>query len=325
MVSFENQAQIETLTEIQRTTITAQPDTVTFALQDPAAISSSLKSAFSVESQQLEINSQLAPINPFTSGRPPTATPATRFTRTIIVPAIAASKTSVAIGQTSATDVYFVGESNGTTTWLTNFTPQQSMTIGTTTVTLSPVPSGSASRTIRSRSVQRGTLTTTITTTPDRPSAFSSGDGGGFTRVGYQGWNSSTTDAAAPMQSGFSSNEGASGLPSSFQVVTIRRSSTVATTASYLSTLATSVALPTGAYGSNVNITFPTDDHDHRKRSARDDRRRAVCEWVTATMRGTPVSWPNNWDGSKTVDCATFTSSTTLQTQPTQRTCDIFD
>ena len=321
MISVGSQHQIETTTETRVTTITAQPDTVTVALQGPDAILSSLNSAFSVESLQLEINSQLAPNNPFTSGRPPTATSAARFTRTIVIPVVEATKTSAASDQISATDVYFIGESNGTTTWLTNFTPHESLTIGTTTVTLSPVPSRSATRTVRSRLTDHATHTNTFTTTITRPKSLPAADGGRLGGVGDQGWNSSTLVLGTATGPRYSTNQGDSTVPSSLRVVTIRRSSAVATTTTtHLSRSPTSRHLPTNAYGTVVNITFPTADYVHQKRSGRDGRRRAICEWVTATMRGSPVSWPNNWDGSKTVDCATIAVNTP-QPLPTPRTC----
>lgn len=315
MIASQNQTQIETTTETQVTTITVQPGTVTVALQGPEAISSSLSSAFSVESQQLEINSQLAPNNPFRSLHPP-PTSATRFTRTLIIPVVEATKTSAASGQTPATDVYFIGESNGTTTWLTNFTPHESMTIGTTTVTLSPVPSESANRNDRSRLTGVATRTMTVT----RPSSVSSANGSGFSGIGYQGWNTSTLAPATAPTENCSTCEGASKISSTFRVITTRRSSALATATVHLSASPTSQALPTNAYGSTVNITFPTADYGLSKRSGADDRRRAVCEWVTATMRGTPASWPNNWDGSKTVNCATVAAST-QQPRHTPRTC----
>ncbi len=318
VVATQNQLQIETTTETRVITVTAQPDTVTVALQGPDAILSSLSSAFSVESQQLEINSQLAPNNPFRSEHP-LPTSATRFTRTLIVPVIEATKTSAASGQISATDVYFLGEHDGTTTWLPNFTPQESMTIGTTTVTLSPVPSVSISRTTRSRLTESATRTNTLTTTVERQNSVASASVGGFGGTGYQGWNASSSAPAMASTSARSMNGGGSGVPSSFQVVTIRRSSAITTMAVEVSPSATSRGLPTNAYGLTVNITFPTANYEHKKRSDRDDRRRAVCEWITATMRGTPVSWPNNYDGSKTVNCATFMPST-QQPQPTSCT-----
>lgn len=315
VISAKNLTEIETTTKTQFTTVTAQPGTVTVALQAPGAISSSLSSAFSIESQQLEINSQLAPNNPFTSGRPPTATSATRFTRTIVVPIVEATKTPAASGQTSATDVYFIGESNGTTTWLTNFTPQESLTIGTTTVTLSPVASASANRTSRSRPAGPPTRTNTVTMTISRPDSLPPANGGRAGAVGDQGWNSSTLILDIATTSGYFTTGGGPEVPSSLRVVTVRRSSTVSATAIQPSASPTSRDLPTGAYGTTVNITFPTADYDYQKRSGRDGRRRAICEWVTATMRGTPVSWPNNWDGSKTVDCATVAMNTP-QSQP---------
>ncbi len=318
MILTQNQTQIETITETSVTTSIAQPGTVTVALQGPGAISSSLSSAFSVESQQLEINSQLAPNNPFTSGHPPTATSATRFTRTIVVPVVEATKTSAASGQNSATDVYYIGESNGTTTWLTNFTPQESMTIGTTTVTLSPVPSASASHINGSSLTVHATHTKSVTMTTRRSNSLSPANAGSFTSIGYQGWNSSVVGSAAATASGYSSDEGGVSAPSSFQTVTVRRSTAINTTTVHLLASPTSLALPTDAYGSTVNLTFPSAGYGHKKRSGEDGRRRAVCEWVTATMRGTPVSWPNNWDGSKTVNCATVASSAP-QPPPTAR------
>lgn len=309
MATAQNQIQTETTTETQVTTITARPGTVTVALQGPDAISSSLSSAISVESQQLEINSQLAPNNPFRSEHP-LPTSATRFTRTIIVPVIEATKTSAASGQTSATDVYFIGENDGTTTWLSNFTPQESMTIGTITVTLSPVPSSSISRTNLSRITESATRTNTLTTTVERQNSAVSASVGGPGDIGYQGWNTSASAPTTASTSAHSMDGGVSGVPSSFQVVTIRRSSAITTTIVEVSRSATSRALPPNAYGSTLNITFPTATYEYEKRFEGDGRRRAVCEWITATMRGTPVSWPNNYDGSKTVNCATFTSST---------------
>ena len=315
VISTHNQSQVETITQIETTTITEQPGTVTVALQDPDAISSSLSSALSVESQQLEINSQLAPINPHTSTRPPPPPSATRFTRTIVVPVVEATKA------TSATDVYFIGESNGTTTWLTNFIPHESMTIGTTTVTLSPVPSVSAGPANASRSTERSIHTSIVTITTSRPGSLSLANGGALGN-GEQGWNSTALAPATAMRSGCSTDGTGLNASSPFTTVTVRRSSVILTTTAQPSTSPIIPDLPADAYGSTVNITFPTADYSHRKRAVEDNRRKAVCEWVTATMRGTPVSWRNNWDGSRTVNCATVgPSGSIVQSQSTLRKC----
>jgi hypothetical protein len=315
VISTQNQIKIETKTETQVQTVTVQPDTVTVALQGPEAISSSLNSAFSVESQQLEINSQIAPNNPFRSLHPPPSS-ATRFTRTIVVPIVEATKTSAASGQPPATDVYFIGESNGEPTWLSNFTPHESMTIGTTTVTLSPMPSKPAKSIHRLEPVSISTQTNT-TMTEDEPNSEST-NGAGFTGMGYEGWNSSARSAATVPSGYCPTCEAASNAPSSFRVITTRRTSSITTITVHQSASVTSEALPTNAYGSAVNITFPTADYGLDKRSGGENRRRAVCEWITATLQGTLASWPNNWDGSKTVNCAEFTVSN-QQPQPTPR------
>lgn len=293
------------MTEV--TTITAQPGTVTVALQGPDAIASSLNSAISIESQQIEINSQLAPINPLTSGRPPTTTSVAYFTRTIIVPVVEATKTSVPDGQSPVSAVYFIGESNGTTSWLSDFTPVQSMTIGTTTVTLSPVPASSRNPVNGSAVIQPATRTEYSTRTTTWQGTSSAAARAFSTSVDYQGWNSSRLDPAA---SGYSTSQGYSNIPSSFRVSTVRRTSAVTTSTVYVSASLTSGSLPTNAHGSTANITFPTANYGSQKRSAEDLRRRAVCEWVTVTMRGIPATWRNNWDGSKTVNCATVPMST---------------
>lgn len=139
VVSLQNQTQIGTTTETQVSTVTVQPSLLTVALEGPAAISSSLGYVISVESAQIEINSQLAPINPLTSTRPSVAPSPKTFTRDIVVPAAEASKTTGSDGKPLPTDVYFIAESNSTTKWLTNYVPPSALTIGTTTITISPV------------------------------------------------------------------------------------------------------------------------------------------------------------------------------------------
>ena len=315
VISTQNKIKIETKTETQVLTVTVQPDTVTVALQGPEAISSSLNSAFSVESQQLEINSQIAPNNPYRSLHPPPSS-ATRFTRTIVIPIVEATKTSAASGQPPATDVYFIGESNGEPTWLSNFTPHESMIIGTTTVTLSPVPSKPAKSTHRLKPVSMSPQTNTTMTGNEANS--SSTNGAGFTGMGYEGWNTSARSAATVPSGYCPTCETGSNAPSSFRVITTRRTSSITTITVHRTASIPSQALPTNAYGSTVNITFPTTDYGLDKRSGGDYPKRAVCEWITATLQGTLASWPNNWDGSKTVNCAEFTASA-QQPQSTPR------
>lgn len=308
------------ITETQLVTVTARPGTVTVALQGPAAISSSLSSAFSVESQQLEIDSQLAPNNPLTSGHTLTTTSATRFTRTIVVPVVEATETSSPTGPPPSIDVYFISESNGTTTWLTNFTPEQSMTIGTTTITLSPIPSTSLTSGNSSMPITRATHTNSSTTTINRPGSLLVSLSGGLSGAQYQGWNASTADQATVVTS-----SGCTNATSSVRTVTIRRSSTITTETKHASTSPTSHALPTDGSGSIVNITFPTATYGDQKRGAvARDLRREVCEWVTATMRGEAVSWRNNWDGSKTVDCLATTTPILGTDETTRRTYSQF-
>jgi hypothetical protein len=275
------------------------------ALQEPAAISSSLSSAFSVKSKQLEIDSQLAPNNPLTSDRPITSTSATQFTRTIVVPVIEATGTFISTGPPASTDVYFIGMQNGSTTWMPDLTPDESVTIGTTTVTLSPLHSDSEAF--------RSSSTLTIGAVDTNALALSTGHLGASTTApndgldggAYPGWNASTFEQVGPTSgSSCATDLGGTNTTTPTQAVTTHQSSVPSTETIPFTKSPVSHTLPTDASGLTVNITFPTASHGPQKRgSLNEDRRLAVCEWVTATMRGIPASWRNNWDGSKTVEC----------------------
>jgi len=199
---------------------------------------------------------------------------------------------------------------------LSNFTPHESMIIGTTTVTLSPVPSKPAKSTHRLKPVSMSPQTNTTMTGNEANS--SSTNGAGFTGMGYEGWNTSARSAATVPSDYCPTCETGSNAPSSFRVITTRRTSSITTITVHRTASIPSQALPTNAYGSTVNITFPTTDYGLDKRSGGDYPKRAVCEWITATLQGTLASWPNNWDGSKTVNCAEFTASA-QQPQSTPR------
>lgn len=67
-------------------------------------------------------------------------------------------------------------------------------------------------------------------------------------------------------------------------------------------------AMPTGASGT-ANIEFPPQgpaSYGINKRYLDEVHRRGLCDWVTATMRGTPAVWRNNWNGMKAINCDTY-------------------
>ena len=307
-------------------TITVQPSLVTVALEGPGAISTSLDNVRSIESQQIEDHSQNAPINPLTSNSPSRPPTPKTFTHTIEVPAVEATKTLAADGKPLPTDIYYVGESNHTTKVLSNYVPNKTLTVGTTTLTISPIDRATVSRRpYISRVTVTGTQTNmrTETKTVDHLDHFGSGTGTGgtFTGMGSGGWNASVFYNPAAASGGSSCSSGNVGTNGVTPYTVIVRVSSTVSTVTVLPSSPTSAVLPTGAYGSTANIEFPTPSgYGLGKRAVHDHRRREICEWVTATMRGREASWQNNWDGKKTVNCATYT--TEYPSTPTPQTTE---
>lgn len=195
MVSVQNSVQTEFRTETVVSTVTVEPNSVTVALVNPEQISNSLASAMSVESQQIEINSQLAPINPLTSTRPHVAPTPKTFTRSVGVPVAPAAKSTASNGKPLSSDVYFLAQSNGTTQMLSDIIPNSTLALYTTTITISPIDRATVSASPL-HFVTRVTKTQTAakTETVLRAQGTGNPNTGVYPGVGY-GWKNSSTVA----------------------------------------------------------------------------------------------------------------------------------
>jgi hypothetical protein len=281
-------------------TVTLAPATVTVALENTAQIAASISSDLSIESVYWSEQSELAPVSE------PTVTTTHKLTITEVVPVVKATLKS---SPTNNTGPYFVSVGPSTTDWsLTDYTPISSVTLGITTVTLSPVPpTTDASPTTTVHSTLYMTLTTrkTDTSTIHRPFLLSTG--GIFTGPKSYGWNSTSSMIVA----------GASGSVSRLPIpmvshTTVTNLTTIFTTAnitayptmSATSTTTLSYLEETGyGYGFGSGSASPSSGYDTGI------IKRQTCTLVYATLNGDLVSWCNNWDGSTVVAQTSFTTT----------------
>lgn len=273
-----------------------QPSTVTVALEDPAQISAALSSALSIESMYLSDQSELRPISE------PVVTSTNKLTITEVVPVIVATLTS---SPTNNTGPYYVSVGQSTTDWsLTDYTPVSSVTIGTTTITLSPVPPTTvASPTTTVHSTFYTALTThqTDTSTIHRP--FTLSTGGIFPVPNSYGWN--TTNTCSAVAAAASGSVSILPIPlvtyttvTNLTTVFLTANITAYPTISPTSPISSSEEIGYG-YGFGLGYASPSGyDTGLGKRQ--------TCTLVYATLYGDVVSWCNNWDGSTVVTQTSF-------------------
>jgi hypothetical protein len=150
------------------TTVYSPPETITIAVENYTSVSLSLSSAASVDTAQVSNQNELNPVSEATPTTPST------FLHTIVVPVVEATIG----GSNSSSGVYYVSIGQNTTDW--SYTPNQSSTVvGTTTVTVSPFPTGHSPLVTGTETISS---TTIITKTILRScSAFSLSTSGIFT------------------------------------------------------------------------------------------------------------------------------------------------
>jgi hypothetical protein len=273
-----------------------QPSTVTVALENPAQISAALSSALSIESVYLSEQSELRPISE------PIVTTINKLTITEVVPVIEATLTS---SPTNNTGPYYVSVGPSTTDWsLTDYTPVSSVTIGITTITLSPVPpTTAASPTTTVHSTFYMTLTTrkTDTSTIHRPFPLSTG--GIFPGPNSYGWNS--TNASSTIAAG------ASGSVSIFPIPPVTYTTVTNLTTVFLTANITAypaiTPTPTISFSEETGYGYGFGS-GYASPSGYDTGlgKRQTCTLVYATLNGDVVSWCNNWDGSTVVIQTSF-------------------
>jgi hypothetical protein len=286
---------ITTVTE----SFTLQPSTVTVALENPVQISAALSSALSIESMYLSDQSELRPISE------PIVTSTNELTITEVVPVIAATLTS---SPTNNTGPYYVSVGPSTTDWsLTDYTPVSSVTIGATTITLSPVPpTTAASPTTTVHSTFYTTLTTHKTDTSTIHHPFTLSTGGIFPVTNSYGWNSTNTSSAVATGASGSVNI----LP--IPLVTYTTVTNLTTVTLTVNVTAYPTISSTSAIGSSEETEYGYGfGLGHASPSGYDTGigKRQTCTLVYATLNGDVVSWCNNWDGSTAVIQTSFVTT----------------
>jgi hypothetical protein len=277
-------------------TVIISPATVTVALENPAQISASISSDLSIESVYLSEQSELAPVSA------PTVTTTNELTITEVVPVVEATLTS---SPTNNTGPYFVSVGPSTTDWsLTDYTPVSSMTIGITTVTLSPVPPTTvASPTTTVHSILYMTLTTHKTDTSTIRHPFPLSTGGIFTGPKSYGWNCTSSTMAS----------GASGSASKMPIplatrTTVTNLTTIIVTANITAYPTMSTSRPTFSEETAHGYGFDSG-YGSLSGYGTGIGKRQTCTLVYATLNGNVVSWCNNWDGSTVVIQTSFSTT----------------
>ena len=285
-------AGVKTVTLTQ--TVPSSPNTIAVALKNPSQITASISRAVSIDSVHIKDQSELFPTveGVFTTTN--------ALTYTLIVPVVEATRTSKPVNETG-TDVYYVSVGTNTTDWLTNYTPAQSMTLGTTTVTLSPVPSqtGNVSKTLDSNQPSTRTIYRTSTSTVRGATPLKTG--GILTGPSIKlslGWNATTFSTHAHASGG--SSDSPTVLPFS-ENTTVTQSNLVATATATINGTAAAPAnttiSPATAYPDSYGYGYGyhgSSVHGYGKRQT------STCQYVTATINGNVVSWCNNYFGEST-------------------------
>ena len=244
----------------------------------------------------LSDQSELRPISE------PIVTTTNKLTVTEVVPVIEATLTS---SPTNNTGPYYVSVGPSTTDWsLTDYTPVSSVTIGITTITLSPVPpTTAASPTTTVNSTFYMTLTTRETDTSTIHHPFPLSTGGIFLGPNSYGWNSTNTFSTIAA--------GASGSVSILPIPLVTYTTVTNLTTVFLT--ANITAYPTISPTPPLSFSEETGygygfGSGYASPSGYDTGlgKRQICTLVYATLNGAVVSWCNNWDGSTVVIQTSF-------------------
>lgn len=207
----------------------------------------------------------------------------------------------------NGSSVYFVSVGPNTTDWLTNYTPISSVTIGVTTITLSPVQSSNApSPTTTIYTTLFETMTTRQTDTSTLHPAFPLTTGGIFTGPkSFSGWNATRTSST--LAGGVSGSVTVLPIPSLGTVTSFNNlTSTLPlgnTTVSPMITATSTLSSTTDiGYGYESGYAFPGGYGTGLGK-------RQICTLVSATISGEVASWCNNWDGSSIVVETSFSTT----------------
>ena len=271
---------------------------MTIALENPDQIAASISSALAIESTYLSDQSDLAPVSA------PKVTTTHLLTFTEVIPVVEATLTS---SPANSTGPYFVSVGHNTTDWsLTGYTPASSLTIGVTTVTLSPVPSTAAVATTTINSTHYMTLTTRKTDTSTIHSPFPLSTGGIFTGPKSYGWNSTSTFSV--LASGASGSVSIMPIPNMGNTTTVTNLTTVLVTAN-VTAYPTRSASSTATCSDETTYGYGFGSYASPSHYGTGIAKRQTCTIVSATIDGAVVTWCNNWDGSTVVPQTSFTTT----------------
>ena len=287
-----------TVTEI----VTSLPTSIAAALDDPAALSASLSSQIAAEYAYDTLESELLPPS-YTV----TATTYRVVTFTEVLPLVGATLTSVPANKTTRA-AYFISVNRNTTVRLTDYTPPPGVVVGTTTITLTPLPSpvqSSPTDTFFTTFTVTETIYATHTSTIRSRTPFPAG--GGLTAPRFPGWNATQT-----LVSLASDVTGSVSHPLMYSV-TVQNSTTLAFAATnitgnpYFYNISTSPSEASG-YGDGPDYGYGSD-YTAATGLADELVKRQTCTLVFATINGDVVSWCNNWDGTSATAQTTFTTT----------------
>jgi hypothetical protein len=279
------------------TTVYSPPETITLALENVTSVSESLSSAAAIDTSQVSLNSEFAPVSA------PVPTDPTTFTHTIVVPVVEATK---AINSSSG--VYYVSIGQNSTNW--SYTPTQSTVVGTTTVIVSPIPIAPQSSPNLTTTIS---TTTHITRTTTRSgTAYSLVTGGAYNGSSpYYPWTNGTGSSTLHGASG-------SGISTSYgKTVTVHNTTmtqyttvVVATTSITIYPITISIANATQTTNSASTGTVSSLGFSGTNATFESIlSKRQVCTLVYATISGNLASWCNNWDGHSVFHHSTYIST----------------
>ena len=280
------------------TTVYSPPETITVAVENVTSVSESLSSAAAVDTAQFSNESELNPVSE-------TFPSVSKFTHTIIVPLVEATKAT-----NSSSGVYYVSVGQNTTNW--SYTPTQSTVVGTTTVTVSPVPT-TPSMSINSTITINSTTHITSTTTRSGTAPSLTAGGASTGASPYYPWSNGTNSST--LFGGASS----SGKPSKSYGTTVTVHNTTVTVYSTVATTTVSgpvypstISIANATQTTNSTITGTDSALGYSGTNATWENtygKRQVCTLVYATVSGNLASWCNNWDGHTVFHHSTYSST----------------
>lgn len=279
-------------------------------MENITSVSESLSSAAAVDSAQFSNESEFNPVSE-------TFSSVSKFTHTIVVPVVEATKAT-----NSSSGVYYVSIGQNTTNW--SYTPTQSTVVGTTTVTVSPVPtrpSMSINSTITINSTTHMTSTMTTLGTGLSLTAGGASIGGSPYYPWKNGTNSSTLFGGA---SGSGKPSKSYGATVTVHNTTLTVYSTVATTTVSGPVYPSSISIANATQTTNSTTTGTDSALGYSGTNATWENsygKRQVCTLVYATVSGNLASWCNNWDGHTVFHHLTY-SSTCEQDVPSSEAID---